>query len=78
MLRCTLQAVHDAISRRIEWLDGNFLAAINAYVVAAEQQGNPQLQRVLATIRSEVLQQVRPVFQQGSCWYQHLLLVRNR
>jgi hypothetical protein len=59
VLRCTLQAVHDAISRRIEWLDGNFLAAINAYVVAAERQGNPQLQRVLATIRSEVLQQVR-------------------
>lgn len=51
-------AVRGAVARRLEWLDGNFLAAVGAYADAAGRMGNAQLARMLALLRDEVLSQV--------------------
>jgi len=52
-------AVRGAVARRLEWLDANFLAAINGYMAAAAKLGNQQLVDLLVTLREEVLAQVR-------------------
>ncbi|KAI8473087.1 MAG: hypothetical protein J3K34DRAFT_501351 [Monoraphidium minutum] len=51
-------AVRGAVVRRLEWLDANFLAAVNAYSEAARKLGNGQLVELLAMLRREVLEQV--------------------
>lgn len=51
-------AVRGAVVRRLEWLDANFLAAINAYMEAARKLQNEQLLELLVMLREEVLGQV--------------------
>ena len=51
-------AVRGAVARRLEWLDGNFLAAVGAYADAAARQGNAPLAKLLGVLRDEVLAQV--------------------
>jgi hypothetical protein len=52
-------AVRGAVAKRLEWLDANFLGAVNGYMEASRRLGNPQLLDVLTMLREEVLAQVR-------------------
>jgi hypothetical protein len=52
-------AVRGAVTRRLEWLDSDFLAAVGAYTEAAGKMGNGQLVELLEMLRKEVLGQVR-------------------
>ena len=47
------------MSSRLDVLDGNFLAALNAYATAAKQLEGSPLPQLLASLRTEVLNQVR-------------------
>lgn len=50
-----LQAVRNAVIKRLEWLDANFLAALNAYLAAPSVQRNDELSELLQAVRTEVL-----------------------
>ena len=45
--------------KRLEWLDANFLAAVNAFLAVPGVTSNPELTGLLQTIRQETLQLVR-------------------
>ncbi len=51
-------AVRSAVSSRLEWLDANFLAALNVYVQSAQSSGDAALLELLVALREEVLLQV--------------------
>jgi hypothetical protein len=53
------QAVRNAVVKRLEWLDSNFLAALNAFLSVPGVRGDPQLSELLSAIRQETLQLVR-------------------
>ncbi|GIL92422.1 hypothetical protein Vretimale_6501 [Volvox reticuliferus] len=53
-----LTAVRDAVARRLDFLDANFLTTLSGFIRACEQRGDAQLTRVLIAIREEVLRQV--------------------
>lgn len=53
-----LQAVRNAVVTRLEWLDSNFLATLNAYLAAPSVQGNKELSELLRAVRDEVLDMV--------------------
>lgn len=50
-----MQAVRNAVVKRLEWLDSNFLAALNAYLAAPSVQHNKELSDLLRAVRNEVL-----------------------
>ncbi len=50
-----MQAVRNAVVKRLEWLDSNFLAALNAYLAVPSVQGNQDLAELLRIVRIEVL-----------------------
>lgn len=50
-----LQAVRNAVVKRLEWLDANFLAALNAYLSAPSVAANSELRTLLTAVRDEVL-----------------------
>lgn len=52
------EALRSAVATRLEWLDANFLAALNAYCQAAQAQGDEVLMSMLVGLREEVLRQV--------------------
>lgn len=56
------EAVRSTVIKRLEWLDANFLAALNAYVSAAASRNDDVLLNLLTSIRNEVLQQVRGIW----------------
>ncbi|WIA35987.1 hypothetical protein OEZ86_007350 [Tetradesmus obliquus] len=49
------QAARNAVVKRLEWLDGNFLAALNAYMSVPGVAANAELRALLGAIREEVL-----------------------
>lgn len=51
-------AVRSAVSSRLEWLDANFLAALNVYVQSVRSSGDAALLELLVALREEVLLQV--------------------
>lgn len=55
-----LQAARGAVVKRLEWLDSNFLAALNAYLTLPSVQADDDLLALLTAIRHEVLDLVRP------------------
>ena len=65
-LDIVLQAVRNAVVKRLEWLDSNFLAALNAYLAAPSVQQNRELSDLLATVRNEVLDLVSII-----CYHQY-------
>ncbi len=55
------EAIRNAVVQRIEFLDANFLAALNGYIEVTkreEQEGGGDLLPLLVMMRNEVLQQV--------------------
>jgi hypothetical protein len=60
------------VVKRLEWLDSNFLAALNAFLSVPGVRGDPQLSELLSAIRQETLQLVRT---QGEFRGQHEALV---
>lgn len=44
--------------KRLEWLDSNFLAAVNAFLAVPGVRSNPELSALLQAIRQETLQLV--------------------
>jgi hypothetical protein len=52
------QAARGALAKRLEWLDANFLAALNAYLALPGVQGDADLHMLLGIVRSEVLELV--------------------
>lgn len=52
------QAVRGAVVKRLEWLDSNFLAAVNAFLAVPGVRSNPELAALLQAIRQETLQLV--------------------
>lgn len=54
----TLQAVRGAVVKRLEWLDANFLAAVNAYLSVPGVRDNPELANLLTAVRQETLELV--------------------
>jgi hypothetical protein len=55
-----LQAARGAVVKRLEWLDSNFLAALNAYLTLPSVQADDDLLALLTAVRHEVLDLVRP------------------
>jgi hypothetical protein len=53
-----LQAVRGAVVKRLEWLDSNFLAAVNAFLTVPGVRSNPELAALLGAVRQETLQLV--------------------
>ncbi|GIL68488.1 hypothetical protein Vafri_21758 [Volvox africanus] len=53
-----LTAVRDAVARRLDFLDANFLTTLSGFIRACEQRGDAHLNRLLTAIREEVLRQV--------------------
>ncbi|KAG2493512.1 hypothetical protein HYH03_008328 [Edaphochlamys debaryana] len=51
-------AVREAVSRRLDFLDANFLTALSGFIRATEARGDAALAKLLTTIRTEVLSQV--------------------
>jgi hypothetical protein len=41
--------------KRLEWLDSNFLAAVNAFLAVPGVRDNPELAALLGAIRTETL-----------------------
>ncbi|KAF8059359.1 PEP-related development arrested 1 [Scenedesmus sp. PABB004] len=52
------QAARNAVVKRLEWLDSNFLAALNAYLAAPSVQRDGELVALLGAVRTEVLELV--------------------
>jgi hypothetical protein len=50
-----VQAARNAVVKRLEWLDANFLAALNAYMAVPGVASNGELRALLGAIRDEVL-----------------------
>lgn len=48
-------AARGAVVKRLEWLDGNFLAALNAALSTPTAMGTPELGMLLGAVRAEVL-----------------------
>lgn len=44
--------------KRLEWLDSNFLAAVNAFLAVPGVRSNPELANLLQAVRDETLQLV--------------------
>lgn len=44
--------------KRLEWLDSNFLAALNAFLSLPGVRSNPDLTALLGAVRTETLQLV--------------------
>jgi len=44
--------------KRLEWLDSNFLAAVNAFLAVPGVRSDPELSALLQAIRQETLQLV--------------------
>jgi hypothetical protein len=57
-----LQAVRGAVVKRLEWLDSNFLAAVNAFLTVPGVRSNPELAALLGAVRQETLQLVSEGF----------------
>lgn len=53
-----MQAVRNAVVKRLEWLDSNFLAAVNAYLTLPTVRNNPELADLLQAVRQETLRLV--------------------
>lgn len=53
-----VQAVRGAVVKRLEWLDSNFLAALNAFLSLPGVRSNPDLTALLGAVRTETLQLV--------------------
>lgn len=49
------QAVRGAVVKRLEWLDANFLAAVNAFLAVPGVTANPELAALLGAVRTETL-----------------------
>eukprot|EP00879_Flechtneria_rotunda_P010520 GHRR01010997.1.p1 GENE.GHRR01010997.1~~GHRR01010997.1.p1 ORF type:complete len:525 (+),score=202.09 GHRR01010997.1:426-2000(+) len=49
------QAARNAVVKRLDWLDANFLAALNAYLATPGVQANSELAALLKAVRTEVL-----------------------
>ncbi|KAF6260175.1 hypothetical protein COO60DRAFT_1508976 [Scenedesmus sp. NREL 46B-D3] len=49
------QAARNAVVKRLEWLDANFLAALNAYMSVPGVAANAELRALLGALREEVL-----------------------
>jgi hypothetical protein len=60
-----VQAVRGAVVKRLEWLDSNFLAALNAFLSLPGVRSNPDLMALLGAVRTETLQLVR---REQGCW----------
>ncbi|EFJ38967.1 hypothetical protein VOLCADRAFT_108806 [Volvox carteri f. nagariensis] len=50
-----LVAVREAVARRLDFLDANFLTTLAGFIRACEQRGDSQLCRMLTAIHEEVL-----------------------
>jgi hypothetical protein len=63
LLLCFLsQAARNAVVKRLEWLDANFLAALNAYMLVPGVATNADMRGLLGAIRDEVLDLVSDFF----------------
>lgn len=63
--------VRGAVTKRLEWLDANFLAALNAYLAAPTLRDNPDLAALLAAVRQQTLELV------GACCFVGQLRARG-